>query len=159
MGVELFPVDTENTIKWAQERGIAQEFEVGQGVKEYMERAAQVLLGGGLVVSAPQGERRPYLNHWEVDEEDREGHPTMAGFDISIRRLGVDDYGIIFVAFEIPGYFDYSKLDKFNIGKRPYLVLYSKFCTRAEAIRQAGGKARNLDGWGFQQAATVCPPS
>lgn len=149
MGLELFPVVTENTIKWAKRKGI-EGLEVGQGVEECMDRTAQVLAGGGLSVSAPQGERQPYLSSFGKN---------MWAFDVSMRAHGLNDYGIIFVAFEIPGYFDYSKLDGLNIEKRPYVVRFSEFSTRDEAIRQAGGRARNLDIWGRQLAATICPPS
>lgn len=150
-GVELFPVVTAKTMELCEENGNPEGLYLHQGVSEYMKRSQQVIAGGGLDMSAPQGTRQAKLLKWE--------EPVMWAYATAMRRAGIDNFGILHLAFEIPGYSDYSKLDGLNLEKRPHVARFSEFTTLQDALNQLGGKAKGLDDWSFEKLQALSAPS
>lgn len=149
-GVELFPIVTKNTIERARARGKAEGLSVGQGSKEYLRRAAEILKHGGLNISAPQGERQAYLEPFD-------GRP-FATFVQMMQRKQVENFGVLFVGFELEGVGDYQKVKDFNLC-RQYSVNFGKFYTRDAMLKEVDGKITDLDLWAWDQLASVSSPA
>lgn len=150
VGVELFPVVTRNTIERARAKGKAEGLSAGQGSMQYLSRAAEVLMHGGIDVSAPQGERQGYLKPFD-------GRP-FATFVQMMRRRQVDNFGVLFLGFELEGVENYHNVRGFNVC-REYSINFGKFFSRDSMLEAAGGRSADLDLWAWEQLASVTSPS
>lgn len=83
----------------------------------------------------------------------------IRSFVLNMQKSKLDNFGVIFAAFEIPGYDDYKEVAGFNITRRPYLVNFGKFYTYDEVMKLAEGRTRNLEEWAFGQLSGLCAPS
>lgn len=149
-GVELFPIVTKNTIERARARGKAEGLSVGQGFKQYFKRASEVLKLGGVDISAPQGERQAHLEPFD--------HRPFETFVQMMRLKHVENFGVLFVGFEVEGVGDYQKVNGLNLC-RQYSVNFGKFYTRDAMLEAVDGKITDLDFWAWKQLASVSSPA
>lgn len=149
-GVELFPIVTKNTLARARAKGKAEGLSVGQGSMQYLNRAAEILKRGGVDISAPQGERQAYLEPFD-------GRP-FSTFVQMMRRKKVDNFGVLFVGFELEDVDNYQKASGLNVT-RTYSVNFGNFYTRDAMLKAVDGKIADLDLWAWDQLASVSSPA
>ena len=150
MGVDLFPVVTENTVKRARLKDPDTKLKVGDGQEAFTAAAVEALKQGGIAVWNPQGERQPKLG-------EPKGH-KVAAFIRNAERHGVSAFAVMFMGFELPGVGDYSGVSKFNFG-RQYKVNVSATMTTGEILGCVGNDIRKVDGFVYQQLAQASPPA
>lgn len=150
MGVDLFPVVTENTVARAKLKNRNADSKVGDGKGAFTTAAIEALKGEGIVVWAPQGERQPTLGTPKGNE--------VAGFIRNAQRHGVFNFAVMFMGFEINGVRDYSSVRDFNWFKR-YDVNVGVTMTVEEILKCLGGDIRKVDNFAYGQLARVSPPS
>lgn len=149
-GIELFPIVTKNTLVRAKARSKAEGLRVGQGFMQYLKRSSEILKLGGVDISAPQGERQAYLEPFDSR--------PFATFVRMMRRHHVENFGVLFLGFELEGVDNYQEVRGLNLC-RPCPVNFGKFYSRDKMLEAVERENADLDFWAWNQLALVSNPA
>lgn len=143
------PVINNSTIK---KKGF-EHLPKGKGLKEFVEKSANVLTQGGIVSLA--------INATRSEKLDMEDKQKPVGYLIaSLQAKGVKDYGILLINFSIKGAKNYSKKEAggFNFGKT-YFMNYINYYSLSRLINrpEVSGKVGNVDAFLRSELAKVSP--
>lgn len=110
----------------------------GSGDHVYMGRAAEVLKRAGVIMVAPQGGRRPILEHFEKE--------AVRFIDSGARRLGVKKLAYMFFGIDAPHLKNYRKKGLSGMHPfRPYVVTLGPVMTSAGLRERAETNGRTID--------------
>lgn len=110
---------------------------------QYLNRAAETLNEGGVVILAPQGGRKNWLLPFH-------GQPIARLEKWTIEK-GLGNLALFSIGLEVVGATDYSKLKGLNLRSKYIVTLGTT--TKREAIEG------NIDDWGYQDMLRLAPPA
>lgn len=157
IGVSLYQIISPDTIKFAEENPTKskkiEEFLTREGgsslMHAYVERGLEVLDQGGVVIMAPQGARRPYL----------ESVTSAVGLLLGrAKDKNKDKIAITFLGVSIPGVEDYSQegMQGYHLGEM-YELNAGTTITASEMQSRADGKSRMINQITLEELTKVVP--
>lgn len=112
-------------------------------MNQYLNRAQEVLMEGGIVMLAPSGGRRESLRPFK-------GGP-IAHLETWAMEMGVNNLAFFPIGLKIPGATDYSDLSGLNLRSKYIITLGT--ITKREKIKG------DIDVWSYQNMLQLAPPA
>ncbi len=145
--VTFSPIVTENTVKKGKHDGR----EKSEGKQEYLNASLDILRLGGIVILAPQGERKGTLG--EPNES------IIVGTIIAYaKKRRIEKFAFLFMGLGIEGVNDYSekKVRGLNLFKK-YNINIGACLTNQELMKKAGGNYREVGRIVYEELDKIVP--